>query len=385
MSIFGIFLQVIVIMTYSTLILSILRILLKAQQFLILSHSQDSLKKDPNETLDTRREPLNLVGMIVLLLFSWIIFQIKVGFRLEGKPGDLPAIVLGTIPVIILILLVLINTIQYLRGKQKVRRYGVITEQISLSTRSKWKIELTRKIYHLIAIAITVCALFGAYLFVRFQAQVTPSTPVSEYYQTLYETFWGSRDGLDYLYLVFIRITMPLGQTILILFMYGTALVCLTIDLTRLSKRIHFILHKEMQSLMRYKEIDTLASYTHFSVGYLFTSLVLPPILFLSGLILVALADPVASFVGMLWGKHRYAWNAKSIEGTLAGMLVSLLLMVPLVGWIYASAGAVVFGVIDLITPYPIRLSDNLVLPVGITFIFVILSLIGIPFQSFIL
>ena len=54
------------------------------------------------------------------------------------------------------------------------------------------------------------------------------------------------------------------------------------------------------------------------------------------------------------------------------------------VGGIYALAGALLFALVDIFTPKPIELSDNLVMPVLITIVFVVLSLCGIPSNSFI-
>jgi len=111
--------------------------------------------------------------------------------------------------------------------------------------------------------------------------------------------------------------------------------------------------------------------------------MILPPTLFLATLCLITFADPMASTIGIRFGKHRYSWNRKSIEGTIAGFLSALISMVFFVGWIYAFVGALCFLVLDLFTPEPIKMSDNLGMPIMTTIVFTILSVIGIPAMNF--
>ncbi|MHA1672498.1 MAG: hypothetical protein ACTSYI_02635 [Promethearchaeota archaeon] len=365
-----------VYVVFGALIYSVLKVLLNYSKYQtkLQNGEKDSLKK-----LETRREPYNLVGMIILLLFIFVLINIKVGFEFDGTEGDLPGKVMAIIPAVLALSIIVINIIQNWRGEVKVRRYGLINEDETNDAGNHIKIDLKRKFYHLFVFLLIFGFLYLGYLFIYSQSAQSGD---AQLYSELLDLYWGSTNGLYYVNIIFARHSLPLAQTLTFLFMYGAMLVLLVIDLTRLSHNIHFIMQKESQSIMRYKELDTLGAYTHFAVSYLFASMVLPPMLFLASLCLASFADPTASIVGIKMGKRRYSWNSKSLEGTIAGSIMAFITMFWFVGGIYALTGALLFALVDIITPEPIELSDNLVMPVLITFVFVFLSLCGIPSYS---
>lgn len=86
-----------------------------------------------------------------------------------------------------------------------------------------------------------------------------------------------------------------------------------------------------------------------------------------------------SEYFGLKFGKIKYKWNSKSLEGTLAGFFFAIISMFWFVGPIYAVVGALCFVIVDLFTPKPIQLSDNLLLPIIITIAYIILALCGIP------
>ena len=366
-----------VYVVFGVLIYAVLKVLLNYTKYQnkLLNGDPDSLKK-----LETRREPYNLVGMIILLLFIFILINIKVGFEFDGTEGDLPGKVMAIIPAVLSLFIIVVNIIQNWRGEKKVRRYGLVNEDATKDAGNHIKIDLKRKFYHLFVFILIFGFLYLGYLLVRRNIFQSGEDPL---YLELLDSYWGSTNGLNYVDIIFVRHSLPLAQTLTFLFMYGAMLVLLVIDITRLSHHIHFIMQKESQSIMRYKELDTLGAYTHFAVSYLFASMILPPMLFLASLCLASFADPTASIVGIKIGKIRYSWNSKSIEGTVAGSIMAFLTMFWFVGGIYALAGAFLFALVDIFTPEPIELSDNLVMPVFITIVFVVLSLCGIPSNSF--
>ncbi len=367
-----------VYVVFGALIYSVLKVLQNYSKYQtkLQNGEQGSLKK-----LETRREPYNLVGMIILLLFIFILINIKVGFEFDGTEGDLPGKVMAIIPAVLALSIIVINIIQNWRGEKKVRRYGLVNEVASKDVGNHIKIDLKRKFYHLFVFILIFGFLYLGYLLICNQ---TIQSGNDRLYLELLESYWGSTNGLNYVDIIFVRHSLPLAQTLTFLFMYGAMLVLLVIDITRLSHNIHFIMQKESQSIMRYKELDTLGAYTHFAVSYLFASMILPPMLFLASLCLASFADPTASIVGIKFGKKRYSWNSKSLEGTIAGSIMAFITMFWFVGGIYALAGALLFALVDVITPKPIELSDNLVMPVLITIVYVVLSLCGIPSNSFI-
>lgn len=326
--------------------------------------------------LETRQEPLNLIGMMIVLIVLFILINIKVGFEFDGTAGDLPGEIMAIIP-LFFGLAILINSIyQKKRGKQKVHRYGLSSEKPDIVKSQQIKIDLKRKFYHFLIFVLILTFLLAFYEVIKKRSLAGEH---SEFYQDLQQTFWGLSDELGYLNLIFMRQSMPLAQTLTFLFMYGAMIVLLFNDLSRLSNNFHFIFHKESQKIMRYKELDTLASYTHFAVSYLFASIILPPLLFFASLCLGSFADPMASLIGMKFGKRRYKWISKTLEGTVAGAITAFITTIWFVGPVYAAVASFCFIITDLFTPTPIKLSDNLLMPIFITIFYIILALCGIP------
>ncbi len=154
-----------------------------------------------------------------------------------------------------------------------------------------------------------------------------------------------------------------------------------------LSKNIDYPFKKQVQITKRSEELNTFAASTHFALGHLLSSIILPPLLFLGCLCLFTFADSLTSMIGMRFGgtlfSRKLNWNNKTIEGCLAGIFFGFISMVWFVGWIYALVGAITFLITDLLTPNPIRMSDNIFVPLLCTLAFVLLSIAGGPYTNY--
>ena len=69
----------------------------------------------------------------------------------------------------------------------------------------------------------------------------------------------------------------------------------------------------------------------------------------------------MTTIVGVRFGRTRI-WNGKSWEGTLAGIIITILVLLPFLTLPGAVAIAVVAGLIELLSP----VDDNLVIPVAV-------------------
>ncbi len=366
----GLLCKWLIITIFTFFIFSILKVLLKSSKIFQLwtqIHPKDK------ERIHIIEEPLNLVGMISLLILELIIILIKVGFNFDGTTGDYPGLVFSIIPVSIGFLFIIYNLYFYLKGHKKENNKN--SENADLTIQTRITIDNQRKTWHIIVFIILLASVFIGFITILTVSQISKNSP--EYLQVV-DIYWGSNNGLNYLEIVFIQHSIPLGQTILILVMFGVVITLLLIEITRLSNFFFSIFHKETNKTLLYKELDTFASYSHFAVGYFACAIILPPMLFLAALSLVAFADPAASIIGIRFGKKKYHWNEKSLEGTLAGSIITLIAMLPFVGVIYSLIGVVVFISIDLFTPKPIKISDNLLFSIIIIFVFAILSLLNI-------
>lgn len=86
-----------------------------------------------------------------------------------------------------------------------------------------------------------------------------------------------------------------------------------------------------------------------------------PVSLVVPALVALAVLDSVTTLAGLRFGRHRI-YNGKSWEGTLSGISVTSLCLLPFLTLTGALAVAVIAGIIELFSP----VDDNLVIPVGV-------------------
>jgi dolichol kinase len=84
-------------------------------------------------------------------------------------------------------------------------------------------------------------------------------------------------------------------------------------------------------------------------------------------LVSLAVLDSVTTLVGVRFGRHRI-YNGKSWEGTLSGIAVTVLALLPFLSLPGALAASVIAGIIELFSP----VDDNLVIPVGVCLLLVL-------------
>jgi dolichol kinase len=118
-------------------------------------------------------------------------------------------------------------------------------------------------------------------------------------------------------------------------------------------------------------EVATVASSTWYTAGAIVALAVLPREAALSGILILALADPAASLVGQRWGRHPMLGG--SLEGmasfTVVAVGVLLVHHEPLVALLAAPPAAIVERLSG-------RLDDNLVMPIASGAIVWLLSLL---------
>jgi len=86
-----------------------------------------------------------------------------------------------------------------------------------------------------------------------------------------------------------------------------------------------------------------------------------PVALVVPALVALAVLDSITTLVGARFGRHRIH-NGKSWEGTLSGIAVTIIALIPFLTLPGAVAVSVVTGIIELYSP----VDDNLVIPVGV-------------------
>jgi phytol kinase len=98
-----------------------------------------------------------------------------------------------------------------------------------------------------------------------------------------------------------------------------------------------------------------------FTVSALACIILFPVTLVVPALVTLSVLDSITTLAGIRFGRHRI-YNGKSWEGTLSGIAVTVLALLPFLSLSGAAAAAVAAGVIELFSP----VDDNLVVPVGV-------------------
>ena len=98
-----------------------------------------------------------------------------------------------------------------------------------------------------------------------------------------------------------------------------------------------------------------------FGVSALACIILFPVSIVVPALVALAVLDSITTPVGTQFGRHRI-YNGKSWEGTLSGIAVTVLALLPFLSLPGALAASVIAGIIELFSP----VDDNLVIPVGV-------------------
>ena len=151
-----------------------------------------------------------------------------------------------------------------------------------------------------------------------------------------------------------------LGGTVSLLLL-GTGIVaCLVLDWVRLSvPDANFVFFRLFAALASPREARGIASSTWFLGGAFATLLLAPAHLFTPSVLVLSLADPAASVVGRLWGRHSLGKG--SWEGTAAFFLVASAVTLPFAGLPGALIAACVVAIFEVL---PTGIDDNLTVPV---------------------
>lgn len=145
----------------------------------------------------------------------------------------------------------------------------------------------------------------------------------------------------------------------LLLWILGSLFVVLIVfDLVRLrTDWLNTLFLRTLPSLASSREAVGVASSTWYVLGVFLTYLLFPATAAVPAILVLALADPAASVVGRTWGRTRVGKG--TVEGTLAFFLVAAALL-----WgYYGAMGLAVALVVSLAEPLPLRLDDNLLVP----------------------
>ncbi len=107
------------------------------------------------------------------------------------------------------------------------------------------------------------------------------------------------------------------------------------------------------------REARGVASSTWYMAGCFLALALFPREVAIPGILVLALADPVASYTGRRWGRRPFGTG--TVEGSVVFATVAFLVLTPFVGWGVGAVVAVAAAGAERI-PWP--LDDNLTIPV---------------------
>ena len=149
----------------------------------------------------------------------------------------------------------------------------------------------------------------------------------------------------------------------LVLVILGVVLaLMLGLDLIRLrhpdANRLFFLVFRRLASP---REARGLASSTWYVTGMLLTLALIPLEIAVAAILVLAVADPLASYLGRRFGKR--ALGSGTVEGTLVFLAVAFLILALFEELPVAAGVALLASVVESI---PWRLDDNLTVPITV-------------------
>jgi len=152
----------------------------------------------------------------------------------------------------------------------------------------------------------------------------------------------------------------PWNARIALVGMASITLALLLLDLLRLRiPRANLLFFQILPYLASPREAKGVASSTWYMAGITLALAVAPLPAVASGIVVLALADPAASYFGRRWGQMPFLGG--TVEGSAVFAIVAVAALAPRHGWPVAISAALVAMVLER-RSWP--LDDNLTLPV---------------------
>lgn len=243
------------------------------------------------------------------------------------------------------------------------------------------KIDIRRKVAHIVFYVLLWIGLY-VYMAVVIQQPVDPEP----YLVDMWEYNPNNPDALfKFLQLLEAPARFEdIGYThMLMVLIFAIAHYCfIMFEVIRHSKTLWSPTNLLVRNVLREEEVNSFATYFQFFLSMTLSSIILPPLLTFAVVAVSLFGDLLASQFGMRWGKYSLPLNKKKTwTGLFAGTIGSYLISSILVGPVYGFFASAIFFLTDFLTPKPIKISDNLLNPLLITIVFILLNVMGIPYD----
>jgi dolichol kinase len=156
-------------------------------------------------------------------------------------------------------------------------------------------------------------------------------------------------------------LVFPLPRPHLFALLGAVLLAQATIDVIRLTRpSLNRLFFKVFSHLVSPREASGVASSTWYTLGILLALALFPRAMALGGILVLALADPAASYLGQRWGKRKV--GAGTVEGSALFALLAFGTLCFFAPWPQALGAALLTTVIEGL-PWPV--DDNLSVPLA--------------------
>ena len=275
------------------------------------------------------------------------------------------------IPLVVVIFLTLISTgVGYLYKqilKKDLRTFSDKLES-KQKTWSKSKKDTLRKINHvLIFIGLFIVWYIGLYVVAFYTGSSAGMIPEENNMILLYLKIFNEQNSIA-------EVMFSLGwfYYLLFFFFYTFCLFMLANEFTRKSRFFSFPFNFFPRLYLTLEEKESFGTYLYFSVSNMFAAFICPPMIFFAILGISSIGDLMTSQIGIRFGKHHISWNEKkTLEGTIGGTLISFIICFFFVGVFWSIIFSVAFLIFDIFTSKPINMSDNLLIPIGCSLIYI--------------
>jgi dolichol kinase len=159
---------------------------------------------------------------------------------------------------------------------------------------------------------------------------------------------------------------------LLFFFFYLLCMFMLANEFTRKSKYISFPFNFFTKIYLTEKEKESYGTYLYFAIGQMFAAFISPPMIFFAILGISSISDLITSQIGIRYGKKHISWNKKKTwEGTITGTFVTFVICFFFIGIFWSLIFSVTYLAFDILTNKPINISDNLLIPIGCSLVYI--------------
>ena len=258
-------------------------------------------------------------------------------------------------------------------SKEVFRKYISALEKKLVSKSASWskgKKDILRKSNHvLIFICFLIAWYIGLFLVYFYTGTSEGMIPIEENMFLLYSRILIEPNSIA-------DVLLSLGWFYYLLFviLYILCLCMLANEFTRKSRFLSFPFNFFSRVYLSKEEKEKYGTYLYFTIGQMFAAFICPPIVYIAILGISSISDLMTSQIGIRLGKKHIVWNQdKTWEGTIAGTITTFVMSFFFIGLYWSIIFSIIFFEFDTLTNKPINISDNLLIPIGLslTYLFI--------------